>query len=153
MTRMTKTLLLSAALALAAPAVIAADWEGPYVGAYGATVNGNSFAFGGQAGYMYDLGNGAFVGGEIDVLFPNTGVDYVAAGTLRFAYEVMPDALIYGQGGVARASNSTNWWLVGAGAQYAFTDELSLRAGVDRYETFGGGTSNWVAKAGLVYGF
>jgi opacity protein-like surface antigen len=151
--RTTRTLLLTAALALLAPAAYAADWDGPYVGAYGASVNGNTYALGIQGGYMFDLGSSAYVGAEVDVLFPNNGVDYVAAGTARLGYEVMPDTLIYGQAGLARASNGINWWLVGAGAQYAFTNELSLRVGVDRYERLNGGNSNWVAKAGLAYSF
>lgn len=153
MKQILKRLVLSAAVGLMAPVAQAADWEGAYIGGYGAVVNGSSFFAGAQAGYNFSLGGGAYGGVEVDGMTNTAFSSWVGTVQGRLGYELAPDLLLYGQLGAGPSSGGSNWWLAGAGAQYAFVDNLSLRIGVDRYQIIGGGTVNWAVKAGLVYGF
>ena len=148
-----RPLLLAAGLALAAPAAQAADWEGPYVGAYAGTVNWNNFIVGAQAGYNFSIGDGVYAGVEADAFWVVGGTNYLGSASARLAFEAAPDVLLYGQLGLARSSNGFNYWLAGAGMEYAVTDEVSLRAGVERLDRFGPPGAIWVAKAGLTYRF
>lgn len=152
MTRFMKSLLLSAAVVFAGSAALAGDWEGPYVGAYGALIDGSNWGAGVQAGYNYDLGGGAYAGLEADGLYDFTANTGVATVQARLAYELSPEVLVYGQAG-GGVGSTANWWLAGVGAEVAVMNNISLRAGVDRYDEFGGPDVNWVVKAGLSYNF
>lgn len=147
------TVLLASAVALAAPAARAGDWEGPYVGAYGAWVNGTNWGAGAQAGYNFALGGGAYAGAEADVIRVFGSGVTVGSASARLGYEFAPGVLGYGQLGLAVNNSGTTAWLAGAGGQVAISGPVSLRVGVDRFQAFGGGAAEYVVKGGLVYGF
>ena len=149
-----KPVLLAAVLGLAAPATaLAGDWEGAYVGAYGAYTDGADFGVGALAGYNFGVGSGVYLGPEFDLLYiPSSGV-WVGSASARLGYALTPDLLVYGALGVARNSGAVNAWLAGGGFEYMATDSVSLRLGVERYQVFGGGAVDWVGKAGVVWHF
>lgn len=153
MTFPTKTTLLAAALGLTASAAMAGDWAGGYVGAYGAYTDTSHFGIGTQLGYSFDLGGGFYAGPEADLLYiPDTSSE-VGEINARFGYALTPDLLAYGTGGLATNFSGTNAWVIGGGFEYMMMDSLSLRVGGERYQTFGGGVVNYVAKAGLAWHF
>lgn len=152
MTRFLKSVLLSTAVACAGSPALAGDWEGPYVGAYGALVNGTTWYAGVQAGYNYDLGGGAYAGLEADGMYNFAGNAGVATVQGRLAYALSPDVLVYGQAG-AGVGTTTNWWIAGVGGEVAVMNDVTLRVGVDRYDEIAGPGVNWAVKAGLGYRF
>jgi hypothetical protein len=153
----TRTMLAATVLGLAAPvAAQAGDWEGPYVGAYGAYLSsgGGEFGLGGQAGYNVDVGGGFYAGAEGDLLYTPSGSHWRASGAARLGYELAPNVLGFGKLGAGQDDTGTNFWLVGAGLEYAFSDSFSARIDGERMQDFGGGgTTLYVAKAGLVWNF
>lgn len=154
MKRSIYSLVAAAALAASAAPALAGDFEGAYLGLYGAgDFSGPmTYGFGGQAGYLYEFGPGAYLGGEADIYRPSGGpTTYTAAA--RLGYDFGSPIMLYGSIGAGMTGTGTTLWTVGGGAQYDLGSGVSMRAGVDRYQAFGGGAANYVAKVGLNYTF
>lgn len=123
------------------------SWTGFYVGGqlgYGWAKpdpgdDDGSFIGGLNAGYNHDFG-GWVLGAEIDYSFANmnfgngVGVDGLGAGKLKVG-AALGRTLLYGTGGVAyvRGDNSDSkaGYVVGAGVDYAVTDNMFVGAEYD----------------------
>ncbi len=131
-----------------------ADWTGFYAGAHlgfgdvlvttddgnRRDAEGDGTVYGVHGGYMYDLGS-IVVGGELawtDLggisLTNNNSADSMAAAKVRLGYD-MGNLLPYAVAGIARieatdsgASVSDNFSLIGAGLDYAMTNNWRLGA-------------------------
>lgn len=147
----TITALVVASFAATAGAQ-AQEWNGAYASIYAGSTNFNEFEYGVQVGYSVGVGEGIYAGVEADVLFP-VGVDYVAAVAGRVGYEISPNVFAFAKAGLGATSGGTNYWLAGAGASYGITDNIAIRAELDRYQVLGGAAVNWVPKLALSYGF
>ena len=132
----------------------AQNWEGPYVGVYGGYLPAPALGLiGGWAGYNFPIGGDAYAGLEVEGLYVPTPARFVGSASGRLAYAVSPDVLIHAKLGLAVNDLGTTAWLAGAGGEVAVGSGWSLRADIDRYQTFGGGGVTWMAKAGVVYNF
>ena len=176
-----------APVAYAAPAPVF-TWTGFYIGAnagYGWgeadwSDDTDGFLGGVQAGYNWQaVGSPLVVGIEADIQgtnieSPTFTLDYFGTVRARLGYAV-DQFLIYGTGGfaygkgnyeVAGLSNSqTNTgWTIGAGGEYAFTPNWSVKAeylyldlGKESYETVSGpldiGTTANILRVGANYRF
>jgi len=136
-----------------AGAATAQDFEGAYLGLYGATTAGDSVEAGTFAGYRFQLSESTYLGAEADILIPSGETDFLAAGLGSFAYEVLPDTLVYGRAGLAVDGADSTFWVAGAGVDHALSDGVSLRLGGDRYDDLSGPANDWVAKAGVALSF
>ncbi|MDJ1158923.1 porin family protein [Chelatococcus sp. SYSU_G07232] len=169
-------------------------WTGGYAGLHGGFVqkratglkNQNGFAGGAQLGYNYQMG-GFVVGGELEASYLGGGKSkrnaaslvsieqkWLGAAKLR-AGVALDRTLIFATAGVATSKfdvqgvgNKDKWktgYLLGAGVEHAFTDNLTLKAeynylrfGDQKVALAGGGVrkselSDHVVKAGLNYKF
>jgi opacity protein-like surface antigen len=147
------TALLAAAVLGFAGSAAAQEFDGGYIGFYGATTEGDSLEGGAFGGYRFQVTDSAYLGAEVDILLPSGATDYLAAGLGSLSYEILPDTLIYGHAGFAFDSADSEFWVAGAGIDYAVTDGVSLRLGGDRYDDLNGPASEWVAKAGVALSF
>jgi outer membrane immunogenic protein len=127
------------------------DWTGPYIGIQAgyawaeldtgpATIDADGVLGGIHAGYNYDFG-GFVVGGEVDYDFANVEIDGglgeidgVARAKLRAGAD-LGQVLVYGTAGGAYATADTALgdlndfgWLVGAGVDFAATDNIIVGA-------------------------
>ena len=159
--------LVAAAFVLAAVPAVAQDapttFNGPYVGVQagwqqdrqtlnaGTTSTSNNtsgFAYGGQIGYDFRLGEAAVAGVEVDLTGTTgstafTGFDINAgrtiSATLRAGYLLDPQGLLYVRGGYRNArftindatgndvSSNRDGWTVGAGYERYLTQKVSAR--------------------------
>ena len=76
-------------LPAAAPAQ---EFNGGYIGFYGATIEGDSVEGGAFGGYRFEVTEGAYLGAEVDILFPSGPTDYLAAGLGSLGYEILPES-------------------------------------------------------------
>jgi opacity protein-like surface antigen len=131
----------AAAIGLAAPAAYAQDWTGGYIGAQlgslsansNATGRGNDLSYGLHAGYMYELGSGFVLGGELeydwsDLNLDGVSVDSVGRAKLVAGYNAgvtLPYAVL----GAARLDTGIgkgDGWVGGIGIAYKVTPTVAL---------------------------
>lgn len=146
-------------------ATLASRWSGLYAGAnvgydFGNSgFNGVSGVSGGLlAGYNFQPAPWIVVGLEADAGYAN---GYLGTLRGRLGVPVMPALLVYGTGGFAFGTptltqvhpftNVSTGWSAGAGAEYALTSNLSLRAEWLYYD-LGPVTGN-LARTGVAYKF
>ena len=154
-----KTLLRTSAaisaLLCSSLTAFAADWTGPYVGAYyafGIDGIGSDFA-GIQAGYNFAGSGNLIFGVEADYGWATNGAGEIWALSGRIAAEVAPDLLLFGSVGYGEATPATSFTTGAIGMQYAITPAFALRASVDGYWPTGGGTTATAGKLGVLYSF
>lgn len=148
-----KATLLASGLALAATVPAQAQgFEGAYAGVYGGTaLTGTTWMAGVQGGYNFALGDQAIAGVEGDVFVTHAGVVFASAlGRLGFA--LSSNMLIYGALGLG-AYGAATYYQASGGAEFNVTDNVFLRASVDRFKTFGGGPAEYMGKVGAGYRF
>lgn len=147
--------IAAAVLSAALPACATAQqWEGWNVGAYGGSVIGGRAVIGAWVGYDYSLGNDLYAGVEGDVMYVPSTTAWLGTVSARLGYAVTPDVLAYGRAGyMAVLGGTSDFWLLGAGADIAVADQLALRVEADRVTRIGTGTSDWIVKAGVAYRF
>ena len=142
-----------------APAPMARDWTGFYLGGrasyvdLGRDVGGDGWLGGLQAGYLHDFGNGFAAGGEVSYDRGNVGVTEGGADTGSGLREVLRvgaragvttgDFFIYGTAGAARARaaslGSETGPFGGVGVDYMLTENIILGGEVlyHRFSSFG----------------
>lgn len=158
-----KTVAVAAAfatLAAAPQAALATDWQGAYAGlSFGKSVRGGSGTeLGLTGGYNFGSGGVMVYGGEVELDYKLGSTRQTRAAVLgRVGMTLGERTLVFGKAGVGRimGSGGSGYWVAGIGAQYAMTDNMSLRADVDwrRPTGGGGGSTETVAKMGLVISF
>jgi outer membrane immunogenic protein len=159
--------VLAAALVVAATPVLAQDapdtFNGPFVGVQAGwqqdrqtLVAGNTrtsnntsgFAYGGQIGYDFRLGDAAVLGVEVDLTGTTGSTNFVGfdvnagrtiSATLRAGYLLDPNGLLYARGGYrnarftvdnvtgADASENRDGWTIGAGYERYLAKNISAR--------------------------
>ena len=119
--------------AMMSPTPIAYNWSGFYIGAHGGYgFGGGAFddgpVIGGQLGVNWQFGS-FVLGAEGDGSFADLGASDVL-GSIRLRGGIAFDRfLVYATGGVGFADFDDTGWVIGGGAEYALTDNVS--AGVE----------------------
>lgn len=157
MNRFIKSTALGLGLAtgVAATAATAGEFDGFYLGGYASGdffTSPNTYGFGAQAGYLYEFTPGGYVGIEGDAYFPS-GNPNIYTGAVRLGYDFGTPFMAYAKVGAGMDQTGARLWTIGGGGQYDIGNGASLRAGVDRYQDFGGGAADYVAKVGINYTF
>lgn len=157
MNRFIKSTALGLGLAtgVAATAATAGEFDGFYLGGYASGdffTSPNTYGFGAQAGYLYEFTPGGYVGIEGDAYFPS-GNPNIYTGAARLGYDFGTPFMAYAKVGAGMDQTGARLWTIGGGGQYDIGNGASLRAGVDRYQDFGGGAADYVAKVGINYTF
>ncbi len=148
-----KSVLLASGLTLAAIAPAEAQgFEGAYAGIYA----GTSFSFVGwmggvQAGYNFAFAGDAIAGVEGDVFVTNGGQVWgTAAG--RLGYALSPEMMLFASLG-AGTNGANTYYQIGGGGEFNVTDQVYLRADLDRLRQFSGGVPIYYGKIGAGYRF
>jgi len=126
--------VLCAGLGLGAAAAQAGDWAGPYAGAFAGWISTGGGVAGAQAGYAFEVGDGIYVGPEVDAFYIANMGEAAGSAAVRLAVELVDDVLVYGRVGGFALTNGDIGWLVGGGAAAQVSESVSVFAGVDRYD-------------------
>lgn len=149
-----KSAALASGLALAATVPAQAQgFEGAYAGVYaGMSLNGATVFLGGaQAGYNFAFGGGAIAGVEGDVMVAS-GTAFGSASA-RLGYAIGSNAMLFGSLGLGINDLGATFYQFGGGGEVNVTDNVYVRAEVDRLAPFGPGGPLWVGKLGVGYRF
>jgi opacity protein-like surface antigen len=150
-----KSVALACGMTLAAMAPAQAQgFEGGYAGIYaGARLTALTPWMGGvQGGYNFALGSGAIAGVEGDLGVTSTGT-VLGTASGRVGYAFGSDVMLYGSAGVGMTDASTTYYQFGGGGEFNVTEDVYLRAQVDRLKAFSGGAPLWLGKIGAGYRF
>jgi len=129
-----KSVLLSTALALAATAAPAGEWEGAYAGTFLGHISFPSMIVGAQAGYAFEIDDGIYLGPEVDSFYIASTGALAGSATARLGAALSDEVLLYGRAGVFGFTGGTTGWLAGGGAEVSVGETMSLFAGADRYD-------------------
>ena len=130
------------------------NFNGFYLGAEGGLTSVHSIgSLGVVAGVNFDIADPVLAGIEFqgDWLLtgsPSTPYNFFALG--RLGVVVTPELLVYGVLGPAWVAGTPSYAL-GAGAEYALTDTLSVKGEVIGTGTWGAGPSSAKIQAGLLF--
>jgi outer membrane immunogenic protein len=137
-----------------APVPMAYNWSGFYVGVhagYGWGDDDDAFVGGGQAGYRWQF-NTFVLGVEGDVSWSELTEDYHTVETLRLSTGFAFDRFhAYLTGGAAAADFDEFGWVIGGGAEYGFTQNVSAGLEYLHYDIDGGDAD--VVRARLNFKF
>lgn len=124
------------------------DWEGPYAGLWvGGITNPNVFALGADLGVNVLLDSSLLAGVEANASWEsNSTWSLQAHGRLGF---VADQAVIYGLAGVGWNSASGGYVPLGVGAEFAVSDNMSLKAEYN----YQWGPNRHVGKVGVNFHF
>jgi len=117
------------------------DWQGFYDGIYGGgfDLTGGAFGIvGGWIGYNFMLGDRWVAGVEADGLYYLNGSGgWEVFANARLGYLVTDDVLLYKIAGIGRYSGGDILYQLGVGAEFAVTDNVTVRAQVAGHQAIG----------------
>lgn len=117
------------------------DWQGFYDGIYGGgfDLTGSAFGIvGGWIGYNFMLGDHWVGSVEGDGLYYLDGSsDWEVFVNGRVGYLVTDDLLLYKIAGIGRFSDGDIIYQLGAGAEFALTDNITVRGQVTGHQAIG----------------
>lgn len=117
------------------------DWQGFYDGVFGGgfDLTGSPWGIvGGWIGYNFTIGDRMVAGVEGEGLYYLDGSsDWEVFLNARLGYLVTDNVLLYKIAGIGRFSDGDSIYQVGAGAEFAVTDAITLRGQVTGHQAIG----------------